>query len=222
MGAAAAASGGLARRARERERWRVAAALRAAPKLPRDGAWGVGQRKRTDPAPSPLPKDFPLPLVQPASDHNNWYFADIADVLQLDNPANLYGILQDTGTQKVLFELPTVPQFSLFSPPGSIPGIKLPNPPNFADVASLLNATGLFPDISSTPETKREMVISGGSETRSAHSLNILAPYPARSMRRTGTPGFVPPTSNSCLKMLATLRTLPSPMTVTPYPGAAP
>jgi hypothetical protein len=89
-------------------------------------------------------------VVQPVTDPNNWYFADIADVLQLHNPANSYGILHDTGTQKILFERPAVPQFSLFSPPTSIPGIKLPNPPNFADVASLLNATGLFPDISST------------------------------------------------------------------------
>jgi hypothetical protein len=71
-------------------------------------------------------------------------------VLQLGTPANLYGLLQDTGTQKMLFEQPSIPQLDSSSPPGSVPGIQLPNPPNFADVASLLNATGLFPDLSNT------------------------------------------------------------------------
>jgi hypothetical protein len=125
-------------------------ALRSAPVLPHDGAWGFGQRKPTDPGPSPLAHDFPVPIVQPTTDPNNWHIADITDVLRLDNPANLYGILQDTGTQKLLFEQPTIPLLSAASPPGSVPGIQLPNPPNFADVASLLNSTGLFPDIANT------------------------------------------------------------------------
>jgi hypothetical protein len=125
-------------------------ALRSAPVLPHDGAWGFGQRKPTDPGPSALAHDFPVPIVQPTTDPNNWHVADIGDVLRLDSPANLYGILQDTGTQKLLFEQPSIPLLSAASPPGSVPGIQLPNPPNFADVASLLNSTGLFPDIGNT------------------------------------------------------------------------
>ena len=128
----------------------LAAALRGAPVLPHDGAWGFGKRTPNDPAPTPLAHDFPVPITQPTTDPNTWHIADIADVLRLDNPNNLYGILQDTGTQKLLFEQPTVPILSAASPPGSTPGIQLPNPPNFADVASLLSATGLFPDISNT------------------------------------------------------------------------
>jgi hypothetical protein len=128
----------------------VAAALRSAPVLPRDGAWGFGQRASNAPSPTPLAHDFPVPITQPTTDANTWHIADIADVLRLDDPANLYGILQDTGTQKLLFEKPTVPILGAASPPGSTPGISLPNPPNFADVASLLSATGLFPDISNT------------------------------------------------------------------------
>ena len=128
----------------------LAKALRSAPVLPHDGAWGFGQRRPTDPGPSPLAHDFPVPIVQPTTDPNNWHVADITDVLRLDNPATLYGILQDTGTQKLLFEQPTIPLLSAASPPGSVPGIQLPNPPNFADVASLLNSTGLFPDIGNT------------------------------------------------------------------------
>jgi hypothetical protein len=128
----------------------LGAALRSAPVLPRDGAWGFGQRKPTDLGLSALAQNFPVPIVQPTTDPNNWHIADIADVLALDNPANLYGILQDTGTQKLLFEQPTIPLLGPGSPPGSTPGIALPNPPNFADVASLLNSTGLFPDIRNT------------------------------------------------------------------------
>jgi hypothetical protein len=122
----------------------MGAALRAAPNLPRDGHWGVGRRGSTDAAPAALGNDFPAPLVQSLSDLTNWHIADIADVLQLAKPDNIYGILQDTGTQKILFEQPMIPLA------GATPGIQLPNPPNFADVASLLNATGLFPDLSST------------------------------------------------------------------------
>jgi hypothetical protein len=128
----------------------LAAALRSAPVLPHDGAWGFGQRRPNEPGPSPLAHDFPVPLVQPTTDPNNWHVADIVDVLRLDSPGTLYGILQDTGTQKLLFEQPKIPLLGTSSPPGSTPGIQLPNPPNFADVASLLNSTGLFPDIGNT------------------------------------------------------------------------
>ena len=128
----------------------LGAALRGAPNLPRDGHWGVGQRLSTQPAPSPLPGDYPVPIIQATNDLRTWHIADIADVLQLANPDSILGLLQDTGTQKILFEQPRIPIIDALSPAGSVPGIQLPNPPNFADVASLLNATGLFPDLSST------------------------------------------------------------------------
>jgi hypothetical protein len=126
----------------------VAVAVRGAPQLPRDGAWGVGKRGSSEPAPSLLPPNASLPLVQNATDTTAWHFADTTDVLQLDNPGNLYSFLQSTGTQKVLFERPTVPQAGVASGGGgNAPGIQLPAPPNFGDMGALLNATGLFPDI---------------------------------------------------------------------------
>ncbi len=128
----------------------VGAALRSAPVLPQDGAWGFGQRVNNAPSPSPLPQNFPVPIVQSNSDTTQWHVADIADLLQLNTPSTVYGLLQDTGTQKLLFEQPRIPVLSSSSPPGSVPGINLPNPPAFADIASLLNATGLFPDLSSS------------------------------------------------------------------------
>jgi hypothetical protein len=126
----------------------VAVAVRGAPQLPRDGAWGVGKRGSSEPAPSLLPPNASVPLVQNTSDTAAWHFADTTDVLQLDNPDNLYSFLQSTGTQKVLFERPTVPQAGVAGGGGgSAPGIQLPAPPNFGDMGALLNATGLFPDI---------------------------------------------------------------------------
>jgi hypothetical protein len=137
----------------------LGAALLGAPVLPRDGHWSVAQRGAGDPAPSPLPNEFPAPLVQPRSDLKNWHVANIADVLQLGKPATVYSLMQDTGTQKMLFEQPVIPQLDAASPPGSTPGIQLPNPPNLADVASLLNATGLFPDLGNTIS-----LVTGGVE----------------------------------------------------------
>ncbi len=128
----------------------LGAALRAAPVLPRDGAWGLGKRANGSAAPVALPGNFPVPLVQPKTDPGNWHFADIADVLQLGSSANFYGLLQDTGTQRLLFEQPIVKDLTGGAPPGTVPAIQLPAgvAPALADVGSLLNATGLFPDIS--------------------------------------------------------------------------
>jgi len=127
----------------------LGAALRGAPILPRDGAWGFGKRPSSITAPLALPGNFPLPVVQPKSDPGNWHVADIADVLQLGSPANFYGLLQDTGTQRVLFEQPVVPDLTGVVTPGTVPAIQLPAgvAPALADVGSLLGATGLFPDI---------------------------------------------------------------------------
>ena len=130
----------------------LGAALLSSPVLPRDGAWGFGKRGATATAPTALPRGAPVPLVQANSDPLTWHFADIADVLQLANPTNFYGLLQDTGTQKTLFERPTVKDLSGGAPPGTVPSIQLPAgvAPALADLGSLLGATGIFPDIAKT------------------------------------------------------------------------
>jgi hypothetical protein len=133
-------------------------ALRGAPQIPRGGGWSLGQRKFSDPAPSALPNDFPIPLVQPAGITNFWYLSDVTDVLQLTQPDNFYSLMHSTGTHKVLFESPQIPtaaavpglQFPKPNPPGPPkPGSVPTNPgsPNLGDIASILNSTGLFPDI---------------------------------------------------------------------------
>ena len=126
----------------------VAVAVRGAPQLPRDGAWGVGKRASTEPAPHLLPPNASIPLVQNSADTTAWHFADTTDVLQLGSPDSIYSFLQSTGTQKVLFEQPNVPQAGVASSGGGqAPGLQLPAAPSFGDMGALLNATGLFPDI---------------------------------------------------------------------------
>jgi hypothetical protein len=139
----------------------LGAALLGAPQIPRGGGWSMGKRKFTEPEPAALPSDFPVPIVQPATNTDYWFLADVGDVLQVSQPDSLYSLLHSTGTNKVLFELPQIPTSAAISPPPAAPGLQFPqvpprpsvpnNPgsPNLADVASLLNATGLFPDISS-------------------------------------------------------------------------
>ncbi len=84
-------------------------------------------------------------------------------MLQLKQPNNYYSLLHSTGTQKVLFESPQIPTSASISPPPPAPGLQFPKPgppksggapgnpgsPNLGDLASILNSTGLFPDLSS-------------------------------------------------------------------------
>jgi hypothetical protein len=141
----------------------IGVALRGAPQIPRAGGWSMGQRPYTDPAPSALPSDYPVPLVRPAASNDYWYIADVTDILQLAQPNNYYSLLHSTGTQKVLFESPQIPTSSTVTPPPPGPGLQFPQPgppqpggapgnpgsPNLGDLASILNSTGLFPDLSS-------------------------------------------------------------------------
>jgi hypothetical protein len=142
----------------------VGVALRGAPQIPRGGGWSMGQRHYTATAPAALPNDYPVPLVRPATSNNYWYIADVTDILQLTQPDNFYSLLHSTGTHKVLFESPQIPTSASISPPPPAPGLQFPKPnppgppksgsaplnqgsPNLGDLASILNSTGLFPDI---------------------------------------------------------------------------
>jgi hypothetical protein len=141
----------------------IAVALRAAPHTPA-GGWSLGHRKFNEPAPSALPKDSPVPFVRPDGNTSFWYMADVSDVLQLDNPDNFYSLMHSTGTNKVLFESPQIPTSAAVTPAPTRPGLQFvkptppgapkpgaaptnPGSPNFGDIASLLNSTGLFPDL---------------------------------------------------------------------------
>jgi hypothetical protein len=134
-------------------------ALRGAPQIPRGGGWSMGVRRYTDQAPTALPNDFPVPLVQNNNDTSLWHIADAADLDSLTQPASYYSLLHATGTNQVLFEAPQIPVAA--SGAGSVPGLQFPqlttarpggvvNPgsPNLGDLAAILNSTGLFPELS--------------------------------------------------------------------------
>jgi hypothetical protein len=118
-------------------------ALRGLPHLPRDGSWSVAKRESGQPTPSPVDPLTPVPFVRHHSDLTLWHMADPGDVLQLDNPANLYGLLQSTGTQKLFFEHATVANKA-----GQAP-LNCKQPPKIADIGSLLGSSGLLPTIAS-------------------------------------------------------------------------
>ena len=149
-------------------------ALRGAPQIPRGGGWSMGRRSFTDPNPSALPSNYPVPLVRPNTSNDFWYIADVADVLQLQQPSNYYSLLHSTGAQKVLFESPQIPTTTAISPPPPAPGLQFlqpgpprsggapgnPGSPNLGDLAAILNSTGLFPDLSSA----LSLMVGGAAE----------------------------------------------------------
>ena len=136
-------------------------ALRGAPQIPRGGGWSMGVRNYRNAAPASLPDAFPVPVVQNNASTDMWHIADVADIASLQQPADLYSLIHATGTNKVLFEAPQIPASAAAAGSGS-PGLQFPkiptplpggvgNPgsPNFGDLASILNSSGLFPALSS-------------------------------------------------------------------------
>jgi hypothetical protein len=136
-------------------------ALRAAPQIPSAGGWSMGVRNYRNSAPASLPNAFPVPVVQNNTSTDMWNIADVADIESLQKPANLYSLIHATGSNKVLFEAPQIPavagaggaaapglQFPQI--PNPLPGgIANPGSPNLGDLASILNSSGLFPELTS-------------------------------------------------------------------------
>ena len=121
----------------------IAIAMRGTPHLPRDGAWSVTRRTPTDTAPMPVDPHLPVPLVRLLADKKTWHMMEPGELGYLAaglDPPTRYGLLQSTGTQKMLLEHPQL-----------IDGAPLPlqpkQVPQLADVGSLLGIPGLLPDI---------------------------------------------------------------------------
>ena len=137
-------------------------ALHGAPQIPRAGGWSMAVRNFSQQSPTALSNDFPVPLVQSNGGTGLWHIANVADILSLDKPASYFSLMHATGTNKVLFEAPQIPTTAASSSGTGIPGLQfpklpatlpggVPNPgsPNLGDLASILNSTGLFPDLGS-------------------------------------------------------------------------
>jgi hypothetical protein len=105
-------------------------------------------------------EDLPVPLVRNNDSADLWHLAAAADVLSLTAPRSYYSLMHATGTNTVLFEAPRIPATAAATSGSGVPGLQFPslpaplpggvaNPgtPNLGDLASILNATGLFPDL---------------------------------------------------------------------------
>jgi hypothetical protein len=121
----------------------IAVALRGTPHLPRDGAWSVTRRTPTDTAPKPVDPHLPVPLVRRLADKAAWHITEPGELGYLAaglEPPTKHGLLQATGTQKMLLEHPRL-----------VDGDPLPlrtgQTPQLADVGSLLGISGLLPDV---------------------------------------------------------------------------
>jgi hypothetical protein len=137
-----------------------AVALHGAPLIPRGGGWSMGVRRFSQGSPTALAEDLPVPLVRNNDSADLWHLAAAADVLSLTAPRSYYSLMHATGTNTVLFEAPRIPATAAATSGSGVPGLQFPslpaplpggvaNPgtPNLGDLASILNATGLFPDL---------------------------------------------------------------------------
>ena len=105
--------------------------------LPGDGAWSVVMQQTDTGDVKPVTEGQSVPLIKPNAE-TNFRISHPADAVVATASKIHYGVLQSTGTQKLLFD---VPQFS--------PNQALLQSANtyFADAYKLLNSKGVFPNI---------------------------------------------------------------------------
>jgi hypothetical protein len=150
----------------------IVVALMGTPRLPSNGSWSVGRLTPGESAPDALAATAAVPLVR-QNGSSDWHFADPSDINRLAAPqATQYGLLQGTGTQRAFFRQPRVPKG------GS--QVDLGQPPHLADVASLLNATGVFPDLANALKFDKppQIDLVGDSLTVQRHRFSLAGVAP--------------------------------------------
>jgi hypothetical protein len=114
-----------------------ASAARGSLILPKDGSWSVTKQQTNTGDVKPVEEGQSVPLIKPDG-AANYKIANPADIVVPNASGVNFGVLQSTGTQKLLFNLP---QFS----PGDA---KLKSEETyFADAYKLLNSKSVFPNI---------------------------------------------------------------------------
>ena len=114
-----------------------ATAARGSLILPADGSWSVVKQQTDTGDVKPVEEGQSVPLIKP-NGNTNFRIANPADVVQSAASKTNFGVLQSTGTQKLLFD---IPQFSLNE-------AKLKSAETyFADAYKLLNSKSVFPNI---------------------------------------------------------------------------
>jgi hypothetical protein len=131
-----------------------ASAARGSLVLPQDGSWSVVKQQADTGNVKPVEEGQSVPLIKP-NGNTNFKIANPADVVVSTASKVNFGVLQSTGTQKLLFN---IPQFS----PGQA---KLKSDETyFADAYKLLNAKSVFPNIANALQltnAEKEVAILG-------------------------------------------------------------
>ncbi|MCC6325821.1 MAG: hypothetical protein DCC43_08185 [Candidatus Brocadia sp.] len=134
--------------------------------LPPDGSWSVVKQHTDSGDVKPVEEGQSVPLIK-ANGNTNVKIANPADVVQAASKIN-FGVLQSTGTQKLLFD---IPQFS-----NGVPKL-LSNETYFADAYKLLNAKSIFPNIANalklTNAEKELQILGEGLMKMADRNLNL-------------------------------------------------
>lgn len=140
--------------------------------LPPDGSWSVVKQHTDSGDVKPVEEGQQVPLIKP-NGNSNLKIANPADVLQAASKIN-FGVLQSTGTQKLLFD---IPQFTN--------GVQklLSHQTYFADAYKLLNGKGVFPNIANalqlTNAEKEIEILGEGLMKLAERTLDLGALLPA-------------------------------------------
>jgi hypothetical protein len=140
--------------------------------LPQDGSWSVVAQQTNTGDVKPLSPQDLVPLIKPNA-NPNYLLASPADAVVAASNTH-YGVVQSTGTQKMLFD---VPQFT----PNDF---KLKSAQTyFADAYKLLNSKGVFPNVANalglTNAERQVEIVSEGVMKMADRTLtldNLLPP----------------------------------------------
>ncbi len=144
-----------------------AAAARGSLILPKDGSWSTVKQQTDTGDVKPVEEGQTVPLIK-TNGAANFKIANPADVLVANASKINFGVLQSTGTQKLLFD---TPQFAS--------GVKklLSAQTYFADAYKLLNSKGVFPNIANalqlTNAEKEVAIIGEGLMKMAERTLNM-------------------------------------------------
>jgi hypothetical protein len=140
--------------------------------LPPDGAWSVVKQQTNTGDVNPLTTKELVPLIKP-NGSANFLISHPADAIVPASNTH-YGVLQSTGTQKLLFD---VPQFT--------PGVAALKSAQtyYADAYKLLNSKGVFPNVANAlglTSAEREVeILSEGVMRMAARTLKLETLLPA-------------------------------------------
>nr|WP_294521788.1 hypothetical protein [uncultured Rhodopila sp.] len=167
-----------------------AIAARGSPILPGGGQWSFLFRPAGAAAPQAVDPDQGVPLVRAGPSTaappgtSPYLFADPADLLHPATPDGDYGLVQSTGTQRLLFPRPKIEATGAHA-------ITSTQNPQLADPFALATATGPFPRIAACipfPNPNYALTIAAsGNLTLEPSPFSFTTPVLKRVLRQSAT-----------------------------------